>query len=201
MRPVRSADAGAGTHRAAAVGLRQWWTRFAGAPVDPPPATPIPAVPTEADLLAALDQVEASVAGGSVPGLVAARVRRVTGTVRQTVPRLRNLGLGSPEAYSVIATATDYLPEALAGYTRLPRQWADSRPVEGGKTSLMLLVDQLDLLGATMEEVLDAVVRVDADALIAHGRFLQARFGPAARGGHLDLGSPEPGTAGPLDLP
>ena len=81
------------------------------------------------------------------------------------MPRLRNLGLGSPEAYSVMATATDYLPEAIGAYTRLPRQWADSRPIENGKTSLMLLIDQLDLLSATMDKIFDAVVRVDADAL------------------------------------
>ncbi len=94
------------------------------------------------------------------------------------MPRLRNLGLGSPQAYSVMATATDYLPEAIGGYLRLPRDWADSRPIEGGKTSLMLLIDQLDLLSATMDRIFDAVVRVDADALIAHGRFLQDKFGP-----------------------
>ena len=78
-----------------------------------------------------------------------------------------------------MATATDYLPEAIGGYLRLPRQWADSRPIEAGKTSLMLLIDQLDLLSATMDRIFDAVVRVDADALIAHGRFLQDKFGHA----------------------
>jgi hypothetical protein len=41
----------------------------------------------------------------------------------------------------------------------------------------MLLIDQLDLLSATMEKIFDAVVRVDAAALIAHGRFLQEKFG------------------------
>ena len=44
--------------------------------------------------------------------------------------------LGSPEAYSVMATATDYLPEAVGAYLRLPRHWADTRPIENGKTSL-----------------------------------------------------------------
>ena len=47
----------------------------------------------------------------------------------------------------------------------------------------MLLIDQLDLLGATMDKIFDAVVRVDADALIAHGRFLQEKFGHASSGG------------------
>jgi hypothetical protein len=138
-----------------------------------------------------------------VPAAVQSRVRRVARTVRETMPRLRNLGLGSPQAYSVMATATDYLPEALGGYLRLPRQWADSRPVENGKSSLMLLIDQLDLLGATMDQIFDAVVRVDADALIAHGRFLQEKFGTASSGGSLDLGaaSPPPPSRSRLDPP
>jgi hypothetical protein len=185
------------------VGVKQWWARLTG------PARPeadlapagVPAPPTAADLLAALDAVDALVAGGTVPSLVASRVRRVTATVRDTVPRLDNLGPGSAQAYSVMATATDYLPQAIRNYTRLPRAWADSRPIEQGKTSLMLLVDQLDLLAATMDAILDAVVRVDADALIAHGRFLQHKFGhPDA----VPAPDPTPPTGPPrssLDLP
>ncbi len=101
-----------------------------------------------------------------------------------------------------MTTATDYLPEAIGAYTRLPRQWADSRPIENGKTSLMVLIDQFDLLGATMDAIFDAVVRVDADALIAHGRFLQEKFGHASTGGSLNLGDqrPQPPTSS-LDLP
>jgi hypothetical protein len=87
------------------------------------------------------------------------------------------MGLGSMDAYSVMATASDYLPEAVGGYLRLPRDWADTRPVDGYKTSLMLLVEQLELLGSTMDKIFDAANRADAQALIAHGKFLQARFG------------------------
>lgn len=162
-----------------------------------------PSAPTEADILAALDRAEAMVAGGVVPAPVQSRVKRVAHTVRQTMPRLRNLGLGSPQAYSVMATATDYLPEAIGGYLRLPREWADSRPIESGKTSLMLLIDQLDLLSATMDRIFDAVVRVDADALIAHGRFLQDKFGHAPAP-PLRPDAPLEPPAGPrssLDLP
>ncbi len=141
--------------------------------------------------------------GGVVPNVVASRVAKVSQTVRDTMPRLRNVGLQSLEAYSVMATATDYLPEAIGAYTRLPRKWADSRPIENGKTSLMLLIDQLDLLGATMDKIFDAAVRVDADALIAHGRFLQEKFGHASSGGTLNLGdqpAPPPPPSS-LDLP
>jgi hypothetical protein len=144
-------------------------------------------VPTSDDLLAALDGVEAMVARGVVPAPVASRVSRVSRTVRDTIPRLSNLGAGSQQAYNVMATATDYLPEAVGGYLRLPRQFADSRPVDHGKTSLMILIDQLDLLAATMDKVFDAVCRADADALVAHGRFLAEKFGHASGGGALSL--------------
>ena len=148
----------------------------------------LPRVPTSEDLLAALDHVEAIVARGAVPAPVSSRVSRVCRTVRDTIPRLSNLGAGSLQAYNVMATATDYLPEAIGGYLRLPRQFADSRPVDRGKTSLMILIDQLDLLAATMDKVFDAVCRADADALVAHGRFLAEKFGSASTGGGLSLG-------------
>ena len=135
-------------------------------------ASPRPPSPTSDDLLAALARVEAMVAAGAVPAPVASRVRRVDRVVRDTIPRLGSLGAGSPQAYSVMATATDYLPEAVGGYLRLPRQFADNRPVDRGKSSLMLLIDQLDLLASTMDKVFDAVCRADAAALVAHGRFL-----------------------------
>ena len=163
----------------------------------------LPRVPTSQDLLDSLGRVEAMVAGGAVPAVVASRVGRVCATVRDTIPRLPTLGAGSPQAYSVMATATDYLPEAIGGYLRLPREWADSRPVDGGRTSLMVLIDQLDLLGATMDQVFDAVCRADATALVAHGRFLAEKFGPTAGGGSLalDAGTGTPRVPGALEPP
>lgn len=178
--------------------------------------TPTPAVPTESDILNALDRTEQLARDARLHPFVLARVGRVARVVRETLPRIKSTGLGSSESYAVMATATDYLPEALGGYLRLPRDWADSRPIENGKTSLMLLIDQLDLLGTTVDKIFDAVCRLDADALVAHGRFLTARFGHDATAGELDLqtgarpltpASPpatpdqSPVSTNPLDLP
>lgn len=156
-----------------------FWDRLFGReePSAPEGADEVAAAPTEADIAAALARVESLVNDPAVPAVVRSRALRVTQTVRKTLPRLALLGLGSYDAYSVVATATDYLPEAIGAYLRLPRDWADSRPVDRGKTSLLLLIDQLDLLATTMDAIYDAANTTDAAALISHGRFLQERFG------------------------
>lgn len=168
---------------------------------DPEPRMVLPRVPTSDDLLEAVGQVEQLVATSAVPGIVASRVTRVCRVVRDTIPRLANLGAGSPEAHNVMATATNYLPDAVGGYLRLPRQFADTRPVDRGKTSLMILIDQLDLLGATMDDVFDAVCRADAEALVVQGRFLAEKFGTASGGGALALGESSPDRLQGLEPP
>ena len=164
--------------------LRDFADRLLGRQPEPPRLV-LPPVKTSAELLAELEAFEVGL-DQRVPPAVASRVARVTGIVRETIPRLDQLGAGSYQAHSVIATATSYLPEAVGGYLRLPRKFADSRPIEGGKTALMLLCDQLDLLGYKMDQVFDAVCRADAAALVAHGAFLAEKFGT---GGGLDLGA------------
>ncbi|MFK5633765.1 hypothetical protein [Ornithinimicrobium sp. LYQ103] len=163
-----------------------------------PPEAPdermvLPPPPTADDVHAALAATEGLLTGSALPSVVVARAARVVDTVRDTVPRLKKI-TGSELGYTVIATATDYLPEAIGSYQRLPRRYADTRPVDGAKTSLMVLVDQLDLLGLTMDRVFDAVYRDDARELVAQGRFIAEKFGSAAAGGVLNADdAPAPG--------
>lgn len=172
------------------MGLKDWWQRRSGGTAAEEEYV-VPAAPTESDVLAALNRVNAMLREGNAPPVVTTRVLRIARTIHQTLPRLRQLGLASQEGYSVVATATDYLPEAIDAYLRLPRQWADTRPVEGSKTSLMLLIEQLELLAVTMDKIFDAANRADAQALVAHGQFLDTRFGHHADGGtDLSLGAP-----------
>lgn len=153
------------------------WDWLTGRDRQEPERVVLPAPPTEDDVRAALDEVAKTLVERNAPPVVRARVHRIDRTIRETLPRLRNLGLASYDGFSVMQTATDYLPEALDAYLRLPRQWADTRPIEGYKTALMILIEQLDLLAATMDKIFDAANREDANALITHGRFLEAKFG------------------------
>jgi hypothetical protein len=141
--------------------------------------TPDYPVDDDAQILAALARFQQQIKG-RVPSAVEARVARVASRVSDCIPRLSQLGPMNAQAHAVLRTATSYLPEAVAGYLRLPRDFADNRPVQNGKTSLVVLCDQLDLLAAKMDEVFDAVCRADADALIAHGQFLVEKFGPSS---------------------
>ncbi|MCL2735580.1 MAG: hypothetical protein FWD75_02985 [Propionibacteriaceae bacterium] len=140
------------------------------------PATP--AAPTEADIASALDTMDARVDSAALSSAVTARVKRITKRLRDTLPRMSNAGLTSVDQYSLIATATSYLPQTVGSYVRLPRDWADSRPVDAGRSSLLVLIDQLDLLAETVDKIYDAVLAKDAQALVVHGRFLADKFAP-----------------------
>jgi hypothetical protein len=135
-------------------------------------------------ILDKLSDVERQV-HGKVHASVEERVHRIATTIRETLPRADALGPGSAQAHTLAQTATDYLPEALGAYLKLPRTYAEHQQVVDGKTPLQVLCDQLDLLAAKMDEVFTAVCQSDADALVAHGRFLSDKFAP----GSLDLGA------------
>lgn len=174
-----------------------WWSdlgrRLRGEP-EPTPLPELPPPPTGEEILASVEAVQKRVAG-TVPPAVQARVARIARVVADMVPRLDRPGIGSQQAHTVVATATSYLPEAVDSYLRLPRDFADRRVVANGKTSLMLLVDQLDLLGARLAMISDAVSRQDANALIAHGAFLEEKFAGSS------LTAVTPSTQHPLSPP
>lgn len=178
------------------MGLFAWLRGDNIRPVEPQMLAAPP--PTRDDIEAALVHAERMVLEGNAPTPVLARVLRITTTVRAILPRLVNLGLDSQDAYTVVATATDYLPESVAGYLALPRDWADTRPVANGKSSLLLLVDQLDLLGLTISRMYDAANRMDAAALVAQGAFLNTKFGGQMRSVQLD--EQPTASSNPLDL-
>ncbi|WP_238335715.1 hypothetical protein [Serinicoccus kebangsaanensis] len=168
------------------MGFSDLLDRMLGRPAASDDRLTLPAPPTAQDVQQALESTEQMLGSAALPSVVVARGGRIIATVRDTLPRLEKLS-GSDLGYTVVATATDYLPEAIGAYQRLPRRYADTRPVDGAKTSLMVLVDQLDLLGLTMDKVFDAVYRQDARELVAQGRFIAEKFGSSGAGGSLRI--------------
>lgn len=124
----------------------------------------------------ALDR-QVRVITGKVPPEVMAKVLKIRQTILGILPRLGNLAPGSPELFVIERTATNYLPTSLDAYLNLPKAYAIRHQVQNGKTPKEILLDQLTLLENKMNEVADDVHRNDSDRLLAHGRFLEERFG------------------------
>lgn len=114
---------------------------------------------------------------GKVPGDILARFDGIAKTIESILPRTSALGAGSEDLFVLQRTATDYLPTALEAYTRLPQDYATEHVIIEGKTSRDILAEQLDLMHAQIREIAIAVNKNDSDKLLAHGRFLEERFG------------------------
>lgn len=78
--------------------------------------------------------------------------------------------------YTVRETVLRYLPETLANYLSLPPAFRATHTLKDGRTSRQLLTEQLSLLDDKMREIVANIAQSDAQALLANGRFLEAKF-------------------------
>jgi len=109
-------------------------------------------------------------------------------SIKEVLPRLTEARAFDDNLFTVRETIARYLPETLANYVALPPMFRVTRVLKEGKTARDLLMDQLVVLDNQMKEVVGNLARGDADALLANGEFLQAKFrerdfiGPVATG-------------------
>jgi hypothetical protein len=129
----------------------------------------------------ALDRAYAST-HGRLPVDVQAKVGELRREILALLPHLDGFPPGSQDRFVVQRMATDYLPTALDAYLALPPE-VGARELPDGRTPLQVLRDQLNLLDSKLDEITEAVYQRDSDRLLAHGRFLEERFG----GGDLRL--------------
>jgi len=122
-----------------------------------------------------------------LPDELASKVVAIQATILDLLPKLKASSIDRQDLFAVERTVSAYLPQTLDNYLTLPRSYADSRTVSGGKTARQLLAEQLDLIGQKMQEVSEAVAKDDVAKLLAQGRFLEERFG---RNKELELPAP-----------
>ncbi len=104
------------------------------------------------------------------------KVIQIASTIIAILPRLPNLAGGEHKVYTVRQTVLDYLPEAINNYRALPREYAETEPIEGGKTAHQLLVEQLTVLAKQIDAIAAEFPQSDAQRLMIHGRFLEDKF-------------------------
>jgi hypothetical protein len=139
-----------------------------------------------AEIRSALDNLKRKLPKRTPPEVVA-KVDSIEESILSILPALANANGGAQNLYVVRQTAFEYLPKALENYLNLPPAFANSYPVRGGKTARQLLDEQLDLLDQEMKETVVAVSQNDTQKLLAHGRFLEDKFGRADILGDLKL--------------
>ena len=125
-----------------------------------------------------------------LPEDLASKVDAIQTTITEMLPLVNGASVGRDELFAIERTVTDYLPTTVNAYLRLPRRYADSKPIQDGKTAHDMLGEQLDLIDSKMRDISDALSRDDAARLLAQSRFLEDRFGK-----HDDLALPPPDPA------
>jgi hypothetical protein len=125
-------------------------------------------------LLARLDEVIGQ-AKPALPAELSAHLTSIRGSIGEVLPRLSADAAGD-DLFVVRQTVLRYLPETLGNYLALPPLFRTTKALRDGKTARDLLGDQLSVLDTQMKEVVGNVARGDAEALLANGRFLEAKF-------------------------
>jgi hypothetical protein len=120
-----------------------------------------------------------SVASG-LPKEALAPLHSIQDTVGELLPRLQDLSdrgvISSKDSFTVIETVRRYLPDTLAAYLRLPKAYARMQPLADGRTASQTLLEQLQVLDASLKNVAKSAFAGDAEALVTNGQFLQNKF-------------------------
>jgi hypothetical protein len=98
-------------------------------------------------------------------------------SIAQALPWLAEAPAHEADLYTVRETVRRYLPDTLGHYLALPPAWRTRHAVKDGKTARQLLAEQLALIDEEMREIASKAPARDVQALLANGRFLEARFG------------------------
>jgi hypothetical protein len=127
------------------------------------------------DLVERLDEIVRAAKSQLQPAMVA-HLESIRQSITEVLPRLADVRGFDDNLYTVRETVLRYLPETLANYAALPSAFRATRPLRDGKTARELLTEQLTILDDQLKDVVANVARGDAEALIANGKFLEAKF-------------------------
>jgi hypothetical protein len=107
---------------------------------------------------------------------MAQHLESVRTSVAEVLPKLAEEKVRDNDWFTVRETVLRYLPETLANYAALPPAFRATQPLQGGQTAKQLLTAQISLLDTKLKEIVNNVAASDAQALLANGKFLEAKF-------------------------
>lgn len=116
-------------------------------------------------------------AQGRLPEREIMRLRAINRTISEMDSNMADTTILDHEVHITQQIARSYLPRLLRTYLRLPDQYARSHKLKTGKTPVEVLQDQLSILETELEQIEIKLHENDVRALVAHGRFLEEKFG------------------------
>ena len=144
-------------------------------------------VPSVEALRRTVAEQEPLLTGPPLHDSVTVRVRRVLTAAAELLDLLGDDTSRSPSddpsllARDTVARAVTWVVESVGAHQRLPSVFAAGHAVEGEHPPLLALVDDLDLLGLTIDHAYDAAHRGDLDHARDQHEVLRARFGTNTR--------------------
>jgi hypothetical protein len=154
-----------------------WFRRGQDAPHPPAPAAATPNPDSPVELYRSIFALNRFInqSSGRLPGKAVVNARRVTDTLREVVDTSEVRPLDVYAVVSVRASLEDYLPTTLRGYLAVDHALVDA-PRSSGRTPQQSLLEQLDALQSSADQVLVAARDQDVDALLTQGNFLRTKF-------------------------
>lgn len=141
-------------------------------------------VPDSDQLRAALAEQAPLLTEPPTPEMVAVRVHRVLGAAGDLLDLAGERG-DRPDVREIVARTLMWTAERVGAYHRLPAEYAEGRLLEGDRTPLLSLADDLDLLGLTLDHAYDALHREAADDLARQLRVVTDTFPSGTDVAHL----------------
>jgi hypothetical protein len=127
------------------------------------------------DLVERLDRIVHDAKSQLQPAMIE-HLESIRRSITEVLPKLAHVRGFDDDLYTVRETVLRYLPETLANFVALPPAFRATRVLKAGKTARDLLTEQLIILDDQLQEVVANVARGDAEALLANGKFLEAKF-------------------------
>lgn len=145
-------------------------------------------VPVVEELRHAVAEQTDLLAGGPTPDLIAVRIRRAVATAGDLLDLLERQAPSADvdrQVRDMLGRLLAWLVEAVGEYHRVPAEYAVSQLVEQDRSRLLTLVDQLDLLGLTLDHAYAATHHDDADALGRQLDVVRENFTATTEAGRL----------------
>ena len=108
-------------------------------------------------------------------------LKQLRDTVVEILPNLDKFDGASYQLHSVKQTITDYLPDMLETYLKLPPAYARFHVMKSGHTPRDSLIEQLTLLNKEMSKILESIHAHDVDELLVMEQFLKDKYSAETR--------------------